>query len=309
MIEYRKHEQHGDNVGRAIRHTTKHYLKRVVFSGYMVTALLLLFQFGLLLSMFVWLDNYANLYYEGSIILGFISTIFIMNGDSNPAYKTSWIIIIMLFPVAGTLIYLYMKYNFGTIAIKKVAMDIGKETRKYIVTEEQVRQDIKEEHSDLEKLAYYLGKKGSAATYENSGMRYFPLGDDAMEPILEELRKAERFIFMEFFMVEEGVFFDSVLEVLEQKVKEGVEVRFMYDDFGCAALLPRNYTEVLKKKGIQARCFSRIYAFYPRIIITETIERLSLLMEKRRLPVALICVMNMLMLLKSMVTGKIMLSW
>lgn len=261
MIEYRKHEYHGDNVRQAIKHTTLHYLKRVVFSGYMVTALLLLFQIGLLFSMIFWLDNYANLYYEGSIILGFICTIFIMNGDSNPAYKTSWIIIIMLFPVGGTLIYLYMKYNFGTIAIKKVAMEIGKETRRYVETDEQVKKDIKEEHSDLEKLAYYLGKKGSAATYENSSMEYFPLGDFAMDAILEQLESAEKFIFIEFFMVEEGIFFDNVLEVLERKAKEGVEVRFMYDDFGCAALLPRHYTEVLKKKGIQARCFSKIYAF------------------------------------------------
>ncbi len=261
MIEYRKHEQHGDNVGKAIRHTTVYYLKRLVFGGYLVTALLLLLQIALLTSILFWLDNYANLYYEGSFILGVICTVFIMNGESNPAYKTSWIIIILAFPVAGTLIYLYMKYNFGTLATKKVAVDIGKETRRFAQTDENVKKDVRKEHSDLEKLAYYLGKKGSAATYENSSMEYFPLGDDAMEPILAALESAEKFIFMEFFMVEEGVFFDSILEVLERKAAEGVEVRFMYDGFGCAALLPRNYTEVLKGKGIQTRCFSKIYPF------------------------------------------------
>lgn len=261
MIEYRKHEQHGDNVGKAIRHTTVYYLKRLVFGGYLITALLLLLQIGLLTAVLFWLNNYANLYYEGSFLLGIICTVFIMNGESNPAYKTSWIIIIMAFPVAGTLIYLYMKYNFGTLATKKVAVDIGKETRRFAQTDENVKTDVRKEHSDLEKLAYYLGKKGSAATYENSSMEYFPLGDDAMEPILEALESAEKFIFIEFFMVEEGVFFNRILEVLERKAKEGVEIRFMYDGFGCAALLPRNYTEVLKAKGIQARCFSKIYPF------------------------------------------------
>jgi len=261
MIEYRKHEQHGDNVGKAIRHTTVYYLKRLVFGGYLVTALLLLLQIALLASMLFWLNNYANLYYEGSFLLGVICTIFIMNGESNPAYKTSWIIIIMAFPAAGTLLYLYMKYNFGTIATKRVTLDIGKETRRFVQTDDRVINDIREEHSDLEKMAYYLEKKGSAATYENSSMEYFPLGDDAMEPILAALESAEKFIFMEFFMVEEGVFFNPILEVLERKAKEGVEVRFMYDGFGCAALIPRNYTEVLKAKGIQARCFSKIYPF------------------------------------------------
>ena len=261
MIEYRKHEQHGDSVGQAIKHTTKYYLKRVVFSGHMITALLLLFQVWLLFSFFFWLDNYTNIYYEGAILWGIVATIIIMNGESNPAYKTSWIIIILLFPVAGTLLYLYMRYNVGTLAIKRVTLDIGKETRRYSVTDEQVKKDIREEHSDLEKLAYYLEKKGNAATYENSSMEYFSLGDYAWDTILEQLNAAEIFIFIEFFMVEEGAFFNSILEVLERKVKEGVEVRFMYDDFGCAALLPRKYTEVLEKKGIQARCFSKIYPF------------------------------------------------
>ena len=261
MIEYRKHEQHGDNVGTAIKHTTIYYLRRLVFGGYLITALLLLLQIAMLMTVLFWLNNYANLYYEGSFLLGIICTIFIMNGQSNPAYKTSWIIIIMAFPVAGTLIYLYMKYNFGTLATKKVTSDIGRETKRFAMTDERVIHDIREEHSDLEKMAFYLDKKGNAATYENSSMEYFPLGDDALEPILTELEAAKKFIFMEFFMVEEGVFFDRILEVLERKAKEGVEVRFMYDGFGCAALLPRNYTEVLEKKGIQARCFSKIYPF------------------------------------------------
>ena len=261
MKEYRKHEQHGDTVRQAIKHTTLHYIKRIVFSGFLVTALLLLLQLLLLFSMFFWLENYTNLYYEGSIILGLICAVFIMNDDSNPAYKIAWIILIMAFPIAGTLIFLYMKYNFGTLAIKRVALEIGKETRRFVHTDQVVNKDIREEHSDLEKLSVYLEKRGNAATYENSSMKYFPLGDIAMDAILEELEKAEKFIFIEFFMVEEGIFFNSILEVLERKVKDGVEVRFLYDDFGCAALLPRKYTEVLKCKGINARAFARIYPF------------------------------------------------
>lgn len=261
MIEYRKHEQHGDNVGRAIKHTTLYYFKRVIFGGYLVTALLLLLQIYLLFSTLVWLNNYANLYFESSFLLGLICTIFIMNGDNNPAYKTSWIIIIMAFPVAGMLIFLYMKYNFGTIAIKNVALEIRRETAQFVRTNEQVRRDISKEHSDLEKMSVYLEKRGNAATYENSEMEYFPVGEAALETILRELEAAKKFIFIEFFMVEEGIFFDSILEVLERKVKEGVEVRFMYDDFGCAALLPRNYAKELIKKGIHARTFARIYAF------------------------------------------------
>ena len=261
MQKYRKREYQGDNLRQAIKHTTLHYLKRMVFSGFLVTALLLLAQFLLLFAVFFLLDSYAKIYYEGSVILALICMVFIINDDSNPAYKIAWTLPIILFPVAGTLLFIYFKYNFGTIAIKNVAMEIGKETRKFSYTDEKVKREIAASEPELKRISQYLEKYGAAA-YQNSSMQYFPLGDDAMDPILDELEKAEKFIFIEFFMVEEGIFFDNVMSILEEKVKEGVEVRFMYDDIGCVALLPRNYTERLKKKGIKARTFSHIYPFF-----------------------------------------------
>ena len=260
MQKYRKREYPGDNLRQAIKHTTLHYFKRMVFSGFLVTALLLLAQIWLLFSVFFWLDSYAKLYYEGSVILALICMVLIINDDSNPAYKIAWTIPIILFPVAGTLLFLYFKYNFGTAAIKKVALEIGKETRRFSGTDEIVKKEIRENGQDIGRLADYLEKYGAAA-YRNSSMEYFPLGDEAMDTILDELEKAEKFIFIEFFMVEEGIFFDNVLAILEQKVKEGVEVRFMYDDIGCVALLPRDYAERLKLKGIHARTFSHVYPF------------------------------------------------
>lgn len=261
MQKYRKREYKGDNLRQTIKHTTLHYLKRMVFSGFVVTALLVVAQFMLLFAVFFWLDSYAKIYYEGSVILALICMVFIINDDSNPAYKIAWTLPIILFPIAGMFLFLYFKYNFGTVAIKKVAMDIGKETRKYNFTEEETKNKIASCEPELNRISRYLEKYG-AATYQNSSMQYFPLGDDAMDPILDELEKAEKFIFIEFFMVEEGIFFDNVMAILEEKVKEGVEVRFMYDDIGCVALLPRDYTEKLKKKGIQARTFAHIYPFF-----------------------------------------------
>lgn len=260
MQKYRKKEYQGDNFRQAIKHNTLHYLKRMVFSGFLVTALLLLLQIGILFVMFFWLNNYANLYYEAAVILAILCIVFIINDDSNPAYKLAWTVPIVLFPVAGTLLYFYFKYNFGTTAIRKVAFEIGKETRRFSSTGDELKEELKKESPEFKKLSSYLERYG-AATYQNSSMEYFPLGEIAMDAVLNELEKAEKFIFVEFFMVEEGIFFDSVLEVLERKVKEGVEVRFMYDDLGCVALLPRNYTETLKKKGINARTFSHIYPF------------------------------------------------
>ena len=94
--------------------------------------------------------------------------------------------------------------------------------------------------------------------YENTSVEYFSLGEDKFEALKRELRQAERFIFMEYFIVERGYMWDSILEILEEKVKEGVEVRVMYDGMCCLMLLPYHYPKVLEAKGIRCKMFSPI---------------------------------------------------
>ena len=149
MQKYRKKEYQGDNFRQAIKHNTLHYLKRMVFSGFLVTALLLLLQIGILFVMFFWLNNYANLYYEAAVILAILCIVFIINDDSNPAYKLAWTVPIVLFPVAGTLLYFYFKYNFGTTAIRKVAFEIGKETRRFSSTGDELKEELKKESPEF----------------------------------------------------------------------------------------------------------------------------------------------------------------
>ena len=92
-------------------------------------------------------------------------------------------------------------------------------------------------------------------------MKYFSLADYILEPVLEELEKAKEYIFIEYFMIEEGKFWDPILEVLERKASEGLDVRVIYDDFGSLALLPRKYHVLLNEKGIQARKHAKLIPF------------------------------------------------
>lgn len=261
MQEYRNRENRGENFRQAIKHTTFFYMKRVVFSGFLVTALLLLAQIVMLILMFALLSRYAHLYFEGSMIFGVIMMILIINDDSNPAYKIAWILPIAIFPIVGSLLFLYVKYNIGTIATRKVLKLITKETKKYTITDSKIKETLHVDHTDIEKLSAYMEINGGSATYSNTQVEYFSLGDYVMEPILRELEKAEKFIFIEFFMVEEGIFFNKVLDVLTRKTAQGVEVRFMYDDLGCVALLPRKYPEVLKNRGIQVQTYAHLTPF------------------------------------------------
>lgn len=103
----------------------------------------------------------------------------------------------------------------------------------------------------------YIQQHGRYPIYQNTEMTYYPLGDDNFQPLLDELRKAKRYIFMEYFIIREGLFWNSVLEILEEKVKEGVDVRVMFDDMGCVATIPSDYEKRLRAKGIQCYSFNR----------------------------------------------------
>ena len=103
-----------------------------------------------------------------------------------------------------------------------------------------------------------MDQKGNYPIYRNSTVEYFPLGEDKFKRLVEELKKAEHFIFMEYFIVAEGYMWDTVREILVQKVKEGVEVRFMYDGTCMIKLLPYSYPEYLESLGIKCKVFGPI---------------------------------------------------
>ena len=107
-------------------------------------------------------------------------------------------------------------------------------------------------------LAHYMSQQAGYPIKRNTSIKYFPVGEDKFEQLKTELWQAKKFIFMEYFIVEQGIMWDSILEILEEKVKEGVEVRFMYDGMCCIALLPYRYPETLRKKGIKCKMFSPI---------------------------------------------------
>lgn len=243
------------------KHTVKHYTKRILFSGVWITALLILIEFLMLIAMFRAFSEYSGFIFEAMVIAGVAVMIYIINERSNPAYKIAWIIPIMLFPLIGSMLYLFVKLNFGNIAAKGILQKNIKDTEEYAKTVEQVRKEIETEDSKFLKIATYIENAGGYPAWKNTSMKYYSLGDYMLQPILEELEKAKEFIFLEYFMIEEGIFWNSILEVLERKAKEGLDVRVIYDDFGCVALLPRRYHVLLNKKGIKTRKYAKLSPF------------------------------------------------
>ncbi|MFR5602518.1 MAG: cardiolipin synthase, partial [Lachnospiraceae bacterium] len=174
-----------------------------------------------------------------------------------PSYKLVWMIPILLIPVFGTLFYLYMELQPSSLLIRKRIRDVERESNSYLTQDEETLKELALCDGEYN-LASYLQRQSSFPVYKCAEARFFPLGEDKFLELKKQLEAAKSFIFMEYFIIERGEMWDSILEILERKVKEGVEVRVMYDGMCSLVLLPYKYPERLKKMGIRCKMFSPI---------------------------------------------------
>ena len=189
-------------------------------------------------------------------IIGLLITLYLIKNSKNYSYTLPWIVILLLSPLIGALLYIILGRNKFRSKILKSIRKHEKESKKYLVQDA----NIKKEFENNGKLRYISDFAGFPVSTNNK-IDYYPIGEKAFEVMLEELKKAEKFIFFEYFIVEHGKMWDSILEILKEKASKGVDVRVMYDDLGCMALLPKKYPEELEKLGIKCICFNRLSAF------------------------------------------------
>ena len=180
----------------------------------------------------------------------------IINSKENPDYKIPWLLFVLIVPVAGFMIY-FMFYN--RVLPKKFVkrLDII-ENQQVKVDDEKVLNQLESEDKQAYLQAKLLKKLSFTNVYQNTDMKYFDMGEKLFASMLEDLKSATKYIFLEYFIIEEGIFWNSILEVLKEKAANGVEVRVVYDDVGCMNTLPGNYYKMLGKYGIKAVCFSRL---------------------------------------------------
>ena len=233
-------------------------LLKIIFSRTIIFIFLLCIQLAILFAYCIWMQEYMIYIYGGFTVLAAVLTLYIINREDNPDYKLAWIIPILVFPVFGGLFYLFIKCQFGSRILHRLITERVKETRPYLKQEKEVIEKLKKEDRYVANLATYMNSTMYYPIYENTDAKFFPLGEDKFEEMKVQLKKAKKFIFMEYFIVEEGKMWGEVLEILEQKVKEGVEVRFMYDGTCSLFKLPHNYPSVLQKKGIKCKLFSPV---------------------------------------------------
>lgn len=229
---------------------------KFMFSRFVIVGIILLIQIGWFLFFLVELTNYSTIINTCFMILSVFAILWIVNKKDNPAYKLAWIIPILLFPILGGFLYM----SFGN---KKPSKKLRKKLdREYLKSYNLLDQDqnVLTELEYLDKSfanqAKYLINTVNFPIYKGSSTEYFNSGEASFEVMLRELEKAEHYIFMEYFIIEEGYMWDSILKILVEKAKKGLDVRLIYDDFGCLTVLPNKYYKKLESMGIKCEAFN-----------------------------------------------------
>lgn len=233
----------------------------MVFSRFGIVLVLLALQILVLLGLFLKFSQLAPHYYIISAVFYIFMITVIVNSDHDASSKITWLTIMAFLPIFGALLYIYTTVDIGHRVLKKKVTNILKNTKNKITQDKSVIDKAEEICPDVADLNYYLNKSGRFPLYENTDVTYYPIGEKMFQSMLVELDKAKDFIFMEYFIVDDGYMWDNILEVLIKKANEGVDVRVMYDGTCEFALLPRTYPSSLEKLGIHCKVFSPVSPF------------------------------------------------
>ena len=233
-----------------------------IFSRFGLVLLLMLLQGGVLWSVFRWFGGLLPHYFGGSVAMSAFMVVYILNSEMDNSAKITWMVTIAILPVVGVPLFFYVKSNIGHNALKKRVTHLTEEARGLQPQPLAAAQELAEADPGAASLARYLhGKGGGFSVYRNTEVTYFPGGEAKFEELLRQLEKAEKYIFLEYFIIDEGLMWGKILEVLARKAAEGVDVRVMYDGTCEFTTLPRDYPSRLEKLGIQCRVFSPVQPF------------------------------------------------
>lgn len=211
----------------------------------------------LTLGLILWrFSRYFLLFDIIFMVISVLVVLYILNRRIDPTYKIAWIIPITIFPVLGGLFYLMLGGTGLSNNMKNKMHTIIDKMKESLNQSPITLENLKSENNIAFNQAKYIEKYSSCPVYDNSATSFLPSGEEFFKHLVEELKKAEKYIFLEFFIIEEGIMWNTILDVLKEKAKAGLDVRVIYDDFGCVMKLPRNYDKTLEKFGIKCSVFN-----------------------------------------------------
>lgn len=223
---------------------------------YIVAVFITLFEVLAVIGIVVALCYYVPYFYVAAWVTEIFCVIRIIASDDNPDYKVPWLLFVLIVPIAGFMLY-FMFYS-RKLQKKYIKRLNNLKSHSYKKDDSELFERLREENATAAAQARMLCSIAEAQLFSNTKQEYFPLGEDMHKRMLKDLEMAEKFVYMEYFIIEEGKFWNSILDILKQKAAAGIEVKVLYDDIGCMMTLPGDYHKTLKSYGIEATPFSRL---------------------------------------------------
>lgn len=227
--------------------------------GRLVFAILsILLQIGWIFFLVIRLNRYSSIITLFSSLLALTLALRIYGKHENAAFKMSWIIVLLAFPVLGLCIYILFGHKGMMAKIRKRFESLDDALFPLIPQEEKVMKQLEETDYGVANQCRYMLQYGRFPVYHNTDVEFYPLAEDGLEAQLAELEKAEKFIFMEYHAIEEAQSFARLRDVLARKAAEGVEVRLLYDDVGSIGFIDKSFIKRMEALGIQCVDFNPV---------------------------------------------------
>lgn len=231
-------------------------LVHALFSRLGLFVLMLLLEVALLVTMFQALGRFLPLFYGGTTIFVVIMVVYLLNTEIDPTAKITWLVFIMLFHVFGAMLFWFTQSEVGHRALKFRIEELIRMSKDTLGQEPSAFDSLHKENPGAASLINYINRNGCHPVYDDTQVTYFPNGQAKWEELLRQLEKAEKYVFLEYFIIDEGLMWGKVLELLARKAKEGVDVRVLYDGTNEFSTLPHSYQKQLRNLGIQCKVFS-----------------------------------------------------
>ncbi len=233
-----------------------------IFRHRFVVVLLLIIQIAILVYIIISTSAASSWINLALTIFSFFAALYIVGSprEKNP-YKLTWIFLILIFPVFGGLLYLLYRIQSSFHHFGRRFKTMLEESKSLLNDSDYALEMAVKETPELATQINFLQSYAGFPIYNHTEYEYYTQGKTMFKSLIDELYKAEKYIFMEYYIIEEGVMWNSILDILRQKAASGIEVRVLYDDFGCFKRLPADYPQQLNAMGIKCHVFNPFRPF------------------------------------------------
>ncbi|PJI08680.1 MULTISPECIES: cardiolipin synthase [Clostridium] len=233
-------------------------LKKLLANRITFIFIAILVQLIAFIGVIIKFKKYFIPFYIVCVLISIVALLAILYKKVSPAYKIAWIVLISVFPALGGLLYLFFGFNkLSKRTMRKMQYVILK-SKDVLVRNDSILSDIKLQSESAANEANYIQNSSHFPVCVNTQTEYLSSGELTFKRLIDELKKAKKYIFLEYFIINQGIMWNSILDILVDKAKQGLDVRVIYDDAGCMLTLPKGYDKELEKLGIKCCIFNHV---------------------------------------------------